>query len=146
MAHLDDFHLQSVVISLGSPALAAYSLVLTSLNTRSAYKEVRRRNAVNPESRKAVTRALISVQQASFELTPNHDLFTPIADRDHWFREIGDHLYWRNAWSIATASSIAWVVIAYLFTLVDSFVSLNDGTNNPSEGQAVGTKIGRAHV
>ena len=86
-----------------------------------------------------MTRALIFVQQASFELTPNHNLFTPIADRDHWFREIGDHLYWRNAWSIATASSVAWVVIAYLFTLVDSFVSLNDGTNNPSEGQAVGT-------
>ena len=122
----------SVIISLGSPALAAYSLVLTSLNTRSAYRRVKRAELQN---RNSVTRALISVQQASLELTADDRL----PDNYHWFKEVRGRLHRRNAWSIATASSVAWVVIAYLFTLVDSFVSLNDGTNNPSEGQAVGT-------
>ena len=125
-----------VVVSLGSPALAAYSLVITSLNTRSAYRKVKR---ANPQNRIAMTRALISVQQASLELTKNRRLLASIPDNDHWFQEVRERLHRRNAWSVATASSVAWVVIAYLFTLVDSFVSLNDGTNNPSEGQAVGT-------
>ena len=136
IAHLNDFHTGSVVLSLGSPALAAYSLVLTSLNTRSAYRKVKRAELQN---KIAVTRALISVQQAPLELTTDGRLLASIPDNGHWGQEIKERLYRRNAWSVATASSIAWVVIAYLFTLVDSFVSLNDGTNNPSEGQAVGT-------
>ena len=136
IAHLRKFHTRSVVISLGSPALVAYSLVLTSLNARSAYRRMKR---AKPKNRIAVTRALISVQQASLELTTDHRLLASIPDNGHWGQEIKERLYRRNAWSIATASSVAWVVTAYLFTLVDSFVSLNDGTNNPSEGQAVGT-------
>ena len=137
--YLNVFHTRSVVISVGSPALAAYSLALTSLNTRFAYREVRRREAIDLQSRNAVTRALISVQQASLELTTDDRLLAFISDKGNWSEEIKERLYWRNAWSIAAATSVAWVVIAYLFTLIDSFVSLEDGANSPSEGQAVGT-------
>ena len=128
---------RSVVLSVGSPALSAYSLVLTSLNARLVYRRVKRVD--HGRNRNALARALISLQQTPLELTKNPKLLKFIPINDHWSQEIHDRLNRRNAWSVATASSVAWVVIAFLFTLVDSFVSLNDTTDAPSEGQAVGT-------
>ena len=124
-------------MSVGSPALAAYSLVLTSLNARSVY---RRAKKCNHESRSDVAKALITLQQIPLELTKDGRLLAFLPVNHHWRQEIADRLNRRNAWSVAAGTSVAWVVVAFLFTLVDSFVSL-DGTTTeePSEGQAVGT-------
>jgi hypothetical protein len=121
---------------VGSPALAAYSLVLTSLNARSVYRRAQR---IDHDSKTAVARALISLQQTPLELTKDERLLAFIPINDQWRHEIVDRLSKRNAWSVATASSVAWVVIAFLFTLIDSFVSLQDSANGGSEGLAVGT-------
>jgi hypothetical protein len=123
-------------MSVGSPALASYSLVLTSLNSRSVYGRAKR---CKHESRLNVARALISLQQTPLELTTNKRLLRFIPVNDHWRNEIADRLNRRNAWSVAAATSVAWVVIAFLFTLIDSFVSLDGTGDEPSEGQAVGT-------
>ena len=123
-------------MSVGSPALAAYSLVLTSLNARLVYARAKR---CKHESRVEVAGALISLQQIPLELTEDERLLAFIPENDHWRNEIADRLNRRNAWSVAAATSVAWVVIAFLFTLIDSFVSLSNTDGEPSEGQAVGT-------
>jgi len=126
-----------VIVSVGSPALAAYSLVLTSLNARLVYRRAQR---ITHESKNAVARALIALQQTPLELTKDDRLLAFIPTNDQWRHEIVDRLNRRNAWSVATGSSVAWVVVAFTFTLVDSFVSLSGTTNSPaSDGLAVGT-------
>ena len=127
--------IQQVIISVGSPALAAYSLVLTSLNARLVY---RRATRIKHECKHAVARALISLQQTSLELTQDERLLAFLLLDDQWRREVVDRLRGRNAWSIATAASVAWVVIAFLFTLIDSFTSPDDYGYTASEGHAVG--------
>jgi hypothetical protein len=123
---------------VGSPALAAYSLVLTALNARLVY---RRAQHIKHESKNAVARALISIQQTPLELTRDEHLLALIPINDQWRREIVDRLNRRNSWSVATGSSVAWVVIAFIFTLIDSFVSLHDsgGGGGGSDGLAAGT-------
>ena len=130
------FHVRSVAMSVGSPALAAYSLVLSALNGRSIYRRARR---INHETKTAVAKALISLQQTPLELTKDQHLLASIQINDKWRREIAERLDRKNSWSIATGFSVAWVVIAFVFTLVDSFVSLDNSVNSLSEGHAVGT-------
>ena len=126
-------HTRPVIISVGSPALAAYSLVLTSLNARSVY---RRASRVSHGSRAAVAAALISLQQLPLELTQNERLLASIPISDWWRWEMGDRLSRRGAWSLATVKSIVWVVIILLFALVDCFVSLNS-VDDSYEGYAI---------
>ena len=123
-------------MSLGSPALAAYSLVLTSLNARSVYCRVK---ASRSRHKKSVKEALISIQQTSLELTKDDRLLEFIQDNHRWREEIGGRLSRRGTWSLATATSVAWVVVSFLLTLVDSFVSLNEPVDNTAEGHAVGS-------
>ena len=120
-------------MSLGSPALAAYSLAITSLNARLVYC---RTKSIKHESKRDVARALISLQQIPLELTKDERLLAFIPIDDRWRQEIAGRLNRRNAWSLAAGSSVAWVVTAFVFTLVDSFVSLD---NSGSQGHAVGT-------
>ena len=128
--------MRSVIMSLGSPALAAYSLVITSLNARLVYC---RAKSIKHESKGDVARALISLQQTPLELTKDERLLAFIPINDRWRQEIADRLNRRNAWSLAAGSSVAWVLVAFVFTLADSFVSLDTTADNISEGHAVGT-------
>jgi len=114
---------------VGSPALAAYSLALTSLNVRLVHRMARR---AKHENKHLVAKSLMSLQQAPVELTRDERLLTLVAYPRFWGPEITDRL----TWTITTGSSIAWVVISYVFTLVDSFV---DSTNSVPQGHAVGT-------
>ena len=123
-------------MSVGSPALAAYSLMLTSINARLVY---RRAKHIDHENKTSVARALIALQQTPLELTKDQRLLAHIPINGQWRQEILERLNRRNSWSLATGSSVAWVVIAFAFTLVDSFVSLSDTSDGGSEGLAVGT-------
>jgi len=130
------FHARPVAISLGSPALAAYSLALTSLNTRLVY---RRAQGIKHESRGVVARALISLQQIPLELTRNDRRLAFIPVKKQWKQEVTSRLNRRYFWPIAIGSSVTWVVIAFIFTLVDSFVDLDISSDGGAEGHAVGT-------
>ena len=115
-------HTRAVAISLGSPALAAYSPALTSLNTRLVY---RRAQHIKHESSNTVARALVSLQQIPLELTRDERLLAFIPVNEQWQREIGDRLNRRYVWPVAVGSSVTWVVIAFIFTLVDSFIDID---------------------
>jgi hypothetical protein len=86
-----------------------------------------------------VARALVSLQQIPLELTENEYLLDFISTNNRWRREIVTRLNRKNAWSIAAAASVAWVVIAFMFNIIDSFTSLNGTGSQPTEGQSVGT-------
>ena len=124
-------------MSVGSPALAAYSLMVTSFNARIVYDKA---NRIEHRDKADVARMLVALQQIALELTTDPRLLESILVDSKWRREILERLNKRNAWSLATGFSVAWVVIAFAFTLVDSFVSLNNlETSNGSEGLTVGT-------
>ena len=91
--------------------------------------------------------ALISIQQIPLKLTNdqyllhfiqfNNERF--IQSVDEWTKELKDKLVERNVRSLATEASIAWVIIAFFFTLIDSFVSIDDALDVITEGHAIGT-------
>ena len=126
-------------MSLGSPALAAYSLMVTSFNARTVYNKA---NHSKHKKKGDLAKALAALQQTALELTEPTEhphLLKSIRGNRLWKREILKWLRKRNAWSLTTGFSVAWVVVAFIFTLIDSFVSLNDPDSSGSEGLAVGT-------
>ena len=116
--------------------MAAYSLVITSLNVRTVY---RRSNDVTHEEKADVARALIVLQQVPLELTSDSRLLRYILVDSRWRHEILERLNTRNAWSLTTGFSFASATIAFILTLIDAFVSLYDINNGTFEGLSVGT-------
>lgn len=125
--------LLSVIMSIGSPALACYSLVLTALNARLVYRKA---NDSRSKHKSDVANALIYLQQVPIELTKDEKLLSMIPVSDRWIRVIGDRLSRRSISSISTATFVGWVFITYLFTLVDSFFSLYIAVGSSPGGQA----------
>lgn len=128
---------RSVILSVGSPALAAYSLVLTSLNVRLVYQ--RERRCASPTDGRNAAKALICLQQIPLELTKDSRILSSILIDSNWSEDIVARVGGKHAWTVAARLSTTWVVIAFLFTLIDSFISLGGTADEPSEGQAVGT-------
>ena len=122
-------------MSVGSPALAAYSLMITSFNTSMVYKRV---NSITHEDKVDVAKALVAIQQTALRVTTDQRLLESIPADNRWRHEILERLDERNAWSLTTGFSVAWVVIAFGFTLVDSFIALGDPSSGGSDGLAVG--------
>ena len=123
-------------MSVGSPALAAYSLMITSFNTSMVYK---RANGIEHKEKAEVAKALIAIQRAPLRVTTDPRLLKSIPTDNGWTNEILERLGARNAWSLTTGFSVAWVVIAFGFTLIDSFIALGDPSSGGSDGLAVGT-------
>ena len=135
-ARLKSENLVSMLLAVGSPTLAAYSLALTVLNGQ----WIARRFAkyTYPNTRYAV-RVLSSLQQAPVVIT-RHGLLESLvvlSDNDRWWKELDEQLHDTHTWSISAITSIIWVIVAYLFTVIVSFTNINDNVN--SSGQSVGT-------
>ena len=131
------YHHVPVVLSVGSPTLAAFSLALTAVNTRWAND---RFAAIKYPNHKDAARALIHLQQAPLRLTTRDGLLASLIvlpENDDWWECLVDRLEQTHTWTIAAATSVAWVIIAFAFTIVDSFMSL--GNNLNSNGQGVGS-------
>ena len=118
-------------MSVGSPALATYSLALTSLNTRLVY---RRAKHVQHKDKTVVARALTSLQQTPLDLTKDERLLASIPTNSRWAQEIVVQLYRKNVWSIATLVCIAWVIIVSCLAV---FSSLLPNTDDPPDGHAI---------
>ncbi|KDQ64403.1 hypothetical protein JAAARDRAFT_166574 [Jaapia argillacea MUCL 33604] len=114
-------NLTSVVLALGSPMLAAYSLALTVLNGRWVTR--RFQSIVYPNTGYAV-RILNSLQQVSLRITSEDALLNSLVilhKNDEWWKELADALDYTQTWSMAAAASIAWVIIAYILSIIDAF-------------------------
>jgi len=132
-------NLESMLLTLGSPTLAAYSLALTVLNGRwitqlfSKYRYPNAKNAV---------RILSDLQQSPLRVnTDDVHLASLIMlpQNDAWWEELVLWLeYYPHTWSISAATSITWVIIAYIFTIIQYFLGDAQNALNPN-GDGVGS-------
>lgn len=126
-----------MILTVGSPALAVYSLALTVVNYRWAYRKF---TTIKYPNRMKAAQILTSLQQIPLRVTSEDGLLASLivlSENDEWWDEMVDRLDYNYTWSISTATSIAWVAIAFIFTVVDSFTML--GQNINSNGQGVGS-------
>ncbi|KAJ3829413.1 hypothetical protein F5880DRAFT_1523164 [Lentinula raphanica] len=111
----------TVVLTVGSPVLAAYSAALTVLNGRWIVR--RFSGSTYPNTYRAI--------RAPIELDLDRETLLPS------LIDLLEHLNYTHTWSISAGTSIAWVFIAYVFTLVDSLSEVQQGIE--VNGQAVGS-------
>lgn len=114
-------NLESIMLTVGSPTLAAYSLALTVLSREWIATRFSRLNY--PNLRGAVL-ALSNLLQAPLRVSDEGDMLASLIvlpQNDHWWGELNERLQDPHTWSISAVTSIAWVIVAYVFTVVDSF-------------------------
>ncbi|KAG2357250.1 hypothetical protein BDR07DRAFT_1473546 [Suillus spraguei] len=117
-------NLMSAILIVGSPVLAGYSMILTILNA----------NWISP------VRILISLQQSPLRISNEDSLLSSLVvlpDNDEWWPTIADCLDYTHTWSIASVTTIAWVVVAYLLTVASSLSDVPSNIN--SNGQGTGS-------
>ena len=132
-------NLMSAVLTLGSPTLAGYSLYLTLLNGRWVNDQLF--SGVNYPSaavRQSVVQVLNSLQQVPLRIHPgNFARFESLVvhpDNDNWWITLAAEIDYSHTWSIASATSITWVVIAYLLTVADSLSNVTNNINSSGQG------------
>ena len=114
-------NLESMLLTLGSPTLAAYSLALTVLNSRwiaQLFSKYRYPNV------KKAARILSGLQQSPLQVDTDDVLLASLImlpQNDAWWEELVVWFEHTHTWSISAATSIAWVIIAYIFTIIDYF-------------------------
>ncbi|KIK58712.1 hypothetical protein GYMLUDRAFT_170676 [Collybiopsis luxurians FD-317 M1] len=127
----------SIVLAIGSPTLAAYSAALTVLNGRWIAR--RFSGSSYPNTPEAV-RALNGLQQVPIVLDTSESLLASLVilhQNDDWWRELLANLDYTHTWSISAVTSIAWVIIAYIFTVLQSLSNALEDVE--VSGQAVGS-------
>jgi hypothetical protein len=132
-------NLESMLLTLGSPTLAAYSLALTVLNGRwivrlfSKYRYPNAKNAV---------RILSKLQQSPLRVDEENMLLASLImlpQNDKWWGKLVEWLdCYPHTWSISAATSIAWVIITYIFTIAHYFSQDAQNALNPN-GDGLGS-------
>ncbi|KAJ8594882.1 hypothetical protein M405DRAFT_783992 [Rhizopogon salebrosus TDB-379] len=111
-------NLMSAVLTIGSPVLAGYSLFITLLNSRWINRRFSQ-SVDYPNSRFAVS-ILSSLQQVPLRIHHDFPSLVVLPENDIWWKYFSELVNYTHTWSIASAASIAWVVIAYILTVVNS--------------------------
>lgn len=129
-------NLMSVILALGSPCLAGYSLVLTVLNANWVAR--RFANIKYPNAQHAAL-VLSSLQQIPLKVTTETGLLASLVvlpENDPWWKELVEQLDYADihTWTIAGVTSIAWVVIAYALTIIDAFSTISTDPNSNGQG------------
>lgn len=113
----------SAVLTVGSPALAGYSLFITLLNSRWINRKFRPLSSLpnpNPNLKYAVT-IVSSLQQFPLKLHCNDSASLVVLSKsDCWWKYLHDLTDNGQSWSAASATSIGWVVAAYLLSIANS--------------------------
>ncbi|KAF7316527.1 hypothetical protein MIND_00172000 [Mycena indigotica] len=137
----------SIFLALGSPCLAAYSLALTILNVK--WVVHRFHNVRYPNKDWAIV-ILSNLQHMPLKVTRSftaainqQDVEYPLLaslivlpDNDAWWEKLERDLNYADphTWSIASVSSIAWVIVAYTLTVVDAFTTVSSDPNENGQG------------
>jgi len=130
-------NLMSTILTVGSPVLAGYSMIITILNARwisRRFEKVSFPNAVN------AARILVHLQQTPLKVTNEDSLLSSLVvlpDNDEWWPTAAEFLDYNRTWSLASATAIAWVFIAYILTVVGSLSDVDANIN--SNGQGTGS-------
>ncbi|KAJ7439336.1 hypothetical protein FB451DRAFT_1344268 [Mycena latifolia] len=111
----------AMLLSVGSPTLAAYSLAITASNR---YWIARRFSHFSYPNVRSAVQILSSLQQTSIKVITRDSLLASLVvlpENDKWWSELAGWLDYTPTWSISFFASIFWVTIALLFTVIDSF-------------------------
>ena len=137
---MDNF--MSALLTLGSPTLAGYSLYMTLLNARWVNDQLFAGiDYPTPTVRRSVVRVLSTLQQVPLRVHPGSGRFESLIvhpDNDDWWNTLAEELDFSHGWSIASAASTAWVLIAYILSVV---ISISDIHYNESCSQATGSGL-----
>ena len=131
-------NLMSAILTLGSPTLAGYSLYMTFLNARWVNEQLFA-GIDYPSAivRQSVVHVLSSLQQVPLRVHPGEsarlESLIVHPDNDNWWSIFAEELNYSHGWSIAAATSITWVIIAYLFNIGNA-ISTNLAAVSVPEG------------
>jgi hypothetical protein len=124
---LDVCHIYLYALLVGSPSLAAYSLTITVLNGQWI---TRKFNGIRFGAARDAVRCLRSLQQTPLKISKRNGLLASLVvlpRNDEFWRRLADHLHDQaSTWTVPAASSIVWVILAYLLTVIISFMQLTD--------------------
>ncbi|KAF9232714.1 hypothetical protein BU15DRAFT_54712, partial [Melanogaster broomeanus] len=133
---VDNF--MSALLTVGSPTLAGYSLILNLLDARWLNDRFRRTHYPTLSLRNTVVRVLSSLQQVPLRIHPgdaaSFESLVVLPENDRWWSTFYESLHHTHTWSIASAMSITWVVVAYLLTVADSLSNVADHINASGQG------------
>ncbi|KAJ7342854.1 hypothetical protein DFH08DRAFT_925191 [Mycena albidolilacea] len=130
----------SVLLTIGSPTLAADSVTLTVLNSRWVH---RRFSDISFPNGRAAAWVLNNFQQSPLRVTANDYLLGSLIvlpDNDRWWSELAaflnpDHHY---SWSFSNVTSVIWVVLSFLLTVMNSFADTpTEAALSPYNGLAL---------
>lgn len=146
-------NLMSMLLTVGSPALGAYSLIFTVLNGQWV---ARRLSGIKYPNVRWAWRVLSSLQQSALRVDDSEGHLSSLivlAANDEWWEELAHGLDYTQTWSLSAVSQIMWVLVAYrmspsalslnvdltmrsVFTVIDSLADPTNSVN--SSGQGVG--------
>ena len=126
-------NLQSVLLTVGSPALAAYSLSLTVLNGRWVARRFRGVAYPNAGRAAAILRSLQAAPgPVHISITTGHlPSLIALHQNDEWWVRLSAELQHNSTWSGAAVCSMIWVAIAFILTVVSAFTSLPPASSPP---------------
>ncbi|KAJ7861928.1 hypothetical protein B0H13DRAFT_2204331 [Mycena leptocephala] len=118
--HIDNF--STIMLTIGSPTLAIFSLMITTLNSR--WIKARFERIAYPNSNQAVIildnlqESLLRVNKTSLDgQIPLLASKIVLPQNDQWWQRGAATLAFTHTWSMANIASVGWAVIAYIFTI-----------------------------
>ncbi|KAJ6533793.1 hypothetical protein DFH09DRAFT_1043730 [Mycena vulgaris] len=119
-------NVMTIMLNVGSPTLAAYSVTLTALNSRWIHNRFARLAYPNAQS---AARVLNNLQQSALEVTADDYLLgslIALPENDQWWSDLLLFLDVKHAytWSFSNIASIIWVAAAFLLTVISTFTDI----------------------
>jgi hypothetical protein len=114
-----------VFVAIGSPALAGYSLAITRLNSRWLSRQFLDLHFPNKAN---ISPAISSLQHIPFRIEASGSLLPSLIvlpQNDRYWRVLAVAAKRTRQWSIPVAMNVVWVLVAFVFTVVDSFVDFD---------------------
>lgn len=112
--------IQNFFMTIGSPALAAYSLQITHLNTAWLSKKLSESEHPNHE---AISTVISAFQHIPIELPPVGSSLPSLIGNNAYWAHLHNEVKRTRRWSIPLVVGFVWVILAALLTIVDSFAS-----------------------
>lgn len=118
-------NLVSVLVAIGSPALAGYSLAITRLNSRWLSRQflyLHYSNRVN------IPQAISALQHIPFTINTSGSFLPSLIilhQNDRYWKLLAVAAKRTRQWSIPVAMNILWALVALFFTIVDSLVDFD---------------------
>ncbi|KAJ6495056.1 hypothetical protein C8R45DRAFT_899846 [Mycena sanguinolenta] len=119
-SHIDNF--STIMLTIGSPTLAIFSLMITILNSR--WIRWRFGRITYPNRAQAVIvldnlqESLLRVKRTSLKgQLPLLASLIVLPQNDQWWQHGAATLAFTHTWSMANIASVGWAIIAYIFTI-----------------------------